>query len=115
MTQTLRSGCPIALTLDLVGDRWTLVLIRDLVNGKSRYSEFLNSPEGITTSVLADRLERMERNGLVRKKLYQERPRRFAYELTEAGANLKPVLQAMCRWANLQFPETWEPPETFMR
>ncbi len=51
-----RSGCPIATTLDMIGDRWTLVILRDMINGKSRFSEFLDSPERITTSVLAARL-----------------------------------------------------------
>jgi len=109
-----RSACPIATTLDIVGDRWTLVLLRDLLTGKRRYSEFLESPERITTSVLAERLARMEALGLVVRSAYQQRPKRYAYDLTEKGHALLPVLQAMCRWANAHVPGTWRPPESFM-
>lgn len=110
-----RSGCPIATTLDLVGDRWTLVILRDMVNGKKRYSEFLDSPEHITTNVLADRLALMEAAGLAKRRPYQERPKRFEYELTQKGRDLLPVLQAICRWANKHCPGTWTPPESFMK
>ncbi len=109
-----RSGCPIANTLDLVGDRWTLIVIRDLINGKSKYSDFLTSPERITTSVLAARLAMMEQAGLVHKTLYSKRPPRYEYRLTDKGRGLLPVAQAMCRWANTHIPGTWIPPESFM-
>ena len=65
-----------------------------MINGKSKYSEFLASPEQITTNVLADRLSKMEANGLVAKTLYQQRPKRYAYELTQAGRDLLPIAQA---------------------
>ena len=110
-----RSGCPIAATLDLVGDRWSLVIIRDMFVGKMRYGEFLASPEGITTNILADRLKRMERLGLVTRQPYQKRPVRHEYSLTPRGDSLLPVLQAICRWANRQFPDTWTPPASFMK
>ena len=110
-----RSGCPIATTLDLVGDKWTLVILRDMINGKTRYSEFLDSPERITTNVLADRLLKMEDAGLVEKSPYQQRPVRFAYALTKKGRDLHPVIQAMCRWANKHIPDTWKPPPSFMK
>ncbi|QPH52596.1 winged helix-turn-helix transcriptional regulator [Pontivivens ytuae] len=110
-----RSACPIASTLDIVGDKWTLVIVRDMLNGKSRYGELLDGPERIATTVLGDRLRRMEEAGLVRKRLYQERPKRYAYELTEMGRALHPVLQEMCRFANVHLPGTWAAPEHFMR
>ena len=109
-----RSGCPIATSLDMVGDRWTLVILRDMINGKSKYSEFLDSPERITTSILADRLSKMEDSGLIGKAPYQTRPKRYAYTLTQKGRDLHPVLQAMCRWANTYEPDTWVPPAHFM-
>lgn len=115
MDKTFRSGCPIATTLDLVGDRWTLVILRDLLNGKGKFSEFLESPEHITTSVLADRLASMEANGLVTRVAYQQRPRRDRYELTPMGEGLLPVLQQICVWANRHVPGTWIPPAAFMR
>lgn len=110
-----RSGCPIATSLDLFGDRWTLVIVRDLLNGKSRYAELASSPEAIPTNILASRLKLMEATGLVRRRRYQERPARFAYELTRRGQRLLPVLQAMCTWANDEFPRTWRAPAAFMR
>ncbi len=109
-----RSGCPIAVTLDLVGDRWTFVIMRDMVNGKTRFGEFIASPEGIPTNILASRLKRMEQAGLIAKKPYQMNPERFDYRLTAKGRGLLPVLQAMCRWANKFVPGTWVPPKSFM-
>lgn len=109
-----RSGCPIASTLDLVGDKWSLVIVRDLLNGKTRYSDFLSSPERITTNILADRLNKLEASGLVSRALYQERPKRYAYALTPKGEGLLPVLQAICRWGNAHIKDTWVPPDVFM-
>jgi DNA-binding HxlR family transcriptional regulator len=110
-----RSGCPIATSLDQIGDRWSLVVIRDLVNGKSRFNEFLESPERITTSVLADRLEALEQHGLVQRAQYKERPARYEYKLTPKGLGLLAVLQEFCRWANRYMPDTWRPPAAFMQ
>lgn len=109
-----RSGCPIATTLDLAGDRWTLVIVRDLVLGKARFGDFLTSPERITTSVLTDRLAQMEAAGLVERVAYQQRPPRFEYRLTAMGRGLLPALQEICRWANRFVPGTWTPPASFM-
>jgi DNA-binding HxlR family transcriptional regulator len=109
-----RSGCPIATTLDFVGDRWTLVILRDMLNGKRRFSEFLASPEKITTNVLTDRLALMEDAGLVKKTAYQLRPKRFEYTLTQKGEALLPLLQEMCRWANRHLPGTWTAPASFI-
>lgn len=110
-----RSDCPIATTLALIGDRWTLVIVRDMLNGKKRFAEFLDSPERITTNVLADRLNRMEQNGLISKSAYQTNPIRFEYELTDRGIALHPLLQEMCHWANTYEPQTWTPPKSFMK
>lgn len=110
-----RSGCPISSTLDLVGDRWTLVVLRDMLNGKRRFSEFLDSPEHITTNVLADRLGQMERNGLLIKATYQMRPKRYEYAPTEMARALLPVLQQMSHWANHYLTGTWTPPDSFMQ
>ena len=110
-----RSDCPISVTLELVGDRWTLVIVRDLVNGKTRYGEFLASPEGIPTNILADRLRRMREHGIVARAPYQDAPVRYEYRLTPRGEALLPVLQAICKWANAQFPDTWAPPDSFMK
>jgi DNA-binding HxlR family transcriptional regulator len=110
-----RSPCPIASSLDLLGDKWTLVLVRDLVTGKRRYGEFLDSPEGIATNILAARLKEMTDAGLIDKHPYQRNPLRHDYVLTARGRDLLPVLQAFCRWGNRHFPGSWVPPESFMK
>jgi DNA-binding HxlR family transcriptional regulator len=101
-----RSRCPISCALDLLGDRWTLLVIRDLFGGKSRYGEFATSAEGIPTNILADRLERLEASGLVTSEPYQENPRRYAYTLTPKGRDLRPVLGALGAWALRHVPRT---------
>jgi DNA-binding HxlR family transcriptional regulator len=78
-TKKLRSGCPIATTLDLLGDRWTLVIVRDMVMGKKRFGDFLKSPERIPTNILTDRLARLAEFGLLEKRSYQDNPVRFEY------------------------------------
>ena len=109
-----RSACPVSTTLDIVGDHWTLVLVRDLVTGKSKFGDFLASPERITASVLTDRLAKLERHGLVTRHPYQTRPVRYEYRLTTKGRALLPILQEMCRWANRFVPDTWTAPDSFM-
>lgn len=109
-----RSSCPIATTLDLLGDRWSMLLIRDMLIGKARFGEFLASPEGIPTNILASRLRQLEEAGLVEKRPYQTRPERFEYALTKQGEALLPVLQEVCRWANAYIEGTWRPPASFM-
>jgi DNA-binding HxlR family transcriptional regulator len=94
----LRSSCPIAGALDVVGDRWTLLVIRDLIMGKQRYGEFCASPEGIPTNILAERLARLEAAGIVTRVPYQESPPRLHYELTPKGEALKPVLATLGEW-----------------
>jgi len=101
-----RSPCPIAGTLDLVGDKWSLLVIRDMLHGKSTYGELQNSPEGIPTNILADRLKRLEDAGLIVKSAYQERPVRFAYALSEKGTALGDVLTALMRWGKSHIPGT---------
>ncbi len=109
-----RSPCPVATTLDVVGDKWSLLIARDMVNGKKRFGEFQASPEGIPSNILAARLKRMEQTGLISRVPYQDRPPRFEYKLTPRGLNLLPVLREMCRWANIEAPGTWPAPEHFM-
>ncbi len=94
-----RSTCPIAGALDLLGDRWTLLVIRDLVAGKERYGEFQASAEGVPTNLLADRLARLEAAGVITSAPYQQNPPRHAYRLTPKGEDLKPVLAALATWS----------------
>ncbi|WP_375202447.1 winged helix-turn-helix transcriptional regulator [Hyphococcus sp.] len=104
-----RSPCPLAVTLDIVGDKWSLIVIRDLFRGVSRYSDFLKSPEDMTTNILADRLKRLEEHGLISKSAYQENPVRHEYALTKKGRALGPVLREIVHWANAYYPGTIKP------
>ncbi|HOY70528.1 MAG TPA: helix-turn-helix domain-containing protein [Methylotenera sp.] len=100
-----RSTCPIANLLDIVGDKWTLLVVRDLLLlNKRRYGEFQNSPEAIPTNILADRLKRLEAAGLVKKQFYQDNPPRAEYFLTPKGADLGPILKAMGKWGKQYIP-----------
>ena len=99
-----RSTCAVASTLDIVGDRWTLLIIRDLLGGKTRYSEFLASAEKIPSNILADRLKRLEREGLIESSLYSEHPPRYEYHLTAEGRELGWAVDALATWGLRHFP-----------
>lgn len=101
-----RSPCAVACTLDLVGDKWSLLVVRDLLRGHVTYGELQDSPEGIPTNILADRLRRLEEAGLIAKSAYQQHPVRYAYELTEKGKALGDVLLAFVRWGKEHIPGT---------
>lgn len=111
MTQPPRSPCPISRTLDLIGDRWTLLIIRDMMFfNKQRFEEFLESPEGISTNILANRLKLLEELGLAQKQPYGSHSRRMNYQLTEKGESLRPVLKVMAAWGLKHIEETHIPP-----
>lgn len=101
-----RSACPVAYALDLIGDKWSLLIIRDLVFGKKTYSELLAAPEGITTNILADRLKRLTAEDIVMKILYQPHPQRYHYALTRKGKELALILRPLAKWSNRHYPET---------
>jgi len=101
-----RSDCAIACALDVVGDKWTLLIVRDLFLGRARYGEFLKAGEGIPTNVLARRLRRLEAAGLIERKLAPRPRSRYAYKLTRSGRRLGPVLEALLRWSRSQIPGT---------
>ncbi|MEX2468615.1 MAG: helix-turn-helix domain-containing protein [Pseudohongiellaceae bacterium] len=94
-----RSPCPVATTLDVVGDKWTLLIVRDLgLFGRHRNKDMQNAREGIPSNILADRLKTLQELGLVRRRRYQDRPPRYEYHLTPAGEDLLPIVRAMARW-----------------
>ena len=93
-----RSLCPVTNSLEILGDKWTLVVIRDLFLDKKTYGDFQHSPEGIPTNILADRLKRLQASGIVSRTPYQEKPVRYEYHLTEKGRALGKVLQALKEW-----------------
>ena len=101
-----RSACAIANSLDILGDKWSLLVVRDLLHGKQTYSELALSPERIPTNILADRLKRLESTGIVTSAPYQERPVRYSYTLTPKGRALGDVLLAFVRWGKQHIPGT---------
>ncbi|HKX18259.1 MAG TPA: helix-turn-helix domain-containing protein [bacterium] len=95
-----RSRCPVSLALDAIGDKWSLLILRDItLREKRRYHEFLNSEEGISTNILADRLARLERQGLISKSADPDDRRQFVYAPTQKGLDLLPVVFEMARWS----------------
>jgi DNA-binding HxlR family transcriptional regulator len=93
-----RSPCPVACALDLLGDRWTLLVVRDLFLGRARFKEFTASPEGIPTNILTDRLERLLSHGIIEQIPAEDGTKRLAYRLTEKGKSLGTVLKALRDW-----------------
>lgn len=108
-----RSGCPIASALDLVGDRWSLVILRSMVMGATSYSELLAEQERISTNILADRLRQLASAGLIVRTRARQGTNPGAYALTEKGAALIPTLQALAQWGQTYIPDRWTPPERF--
>ena len=97
--QQHRSGCPVSVSLEIFGDRWSLLIIRDLmVRGYRTFKEFQNSGEGIATNILAERLERLERAGIVSAQGDEQDARRVNYRLTEKGIDLAPVMLELLIW-----------------
>src|SRR6187549_1852428 len=99
-----RSSCPITNSLDILGDKWTLLVVRDLVLGKRRYQEFMDSSERIASNILADRLKQLEMSRIVTRQAYQQNPTRYRYVGTEKGEGLKPILRALVVWGQKHFP-----------
>jgi DNA-binding HxlR family transcriptional regulator len=98
MARSYEQICPIAQTLDIIGGRWTLLLLRELFFGKSKFSELQEGLPGVPTRVLSDRLKQLEAHGLVAREVYSQHPLRAGYRLTAQGESLKPVLGALAAW-----------------
>jgi DNA-binding HxlR family transcriptional regulator len=109
-----RSHCPVNFALEVIGDSWSLLIVRDIVFwGKNTYGEFMNSAEHIATNVLASRLAHLEDKGILVKKPHPTDKRKEVYELTEQGLDLIPVLLEMCGWSSTYDPLT-EAPKDFV-
>ena len=93
-----RSCCPLACALDLVGDKWTLLVVRDLLLGRTHFKDFVSSPEGIATNILTNRLNRLVQAGLAERYPSEEQPARDAYRLTAKGHKLRPVILSIVKW-----------------
>ena len=107
-------GCPIRFGLGLFGDRWSLLIIRDLMfKGRRFYREFLNAGEGISTNILADRLSRLEDAGIVEKSPDPSHGKRIVYSLTFKGLDLLPVMFAIMDWSE-KYDDQTEVPREFI-
>jgi DNA-binding HxlR family transcriptional regulator len=91
-------ACPVETALMMMGDRWKVLIIRNLLTGTKRFGELKKGLDGISQKVLTDHLRIMEENGLVNRKVYAEVPPKVEYSLTELGLSLKPILDAMWQW-----------------
>ncbi len=111
MKKKRRSNCPISYALDLIGDKWSLLILRDIIFfDKKHYHEFMESTEGISTNILADRLQKLECVGLIYKSQNEENLKKFIYGPTSKGLELVPTLIEMVLWSAKHDPETGAPP-----
>jgi DNA-binding HxlR family transcriptional regulator len=100
MTRSYRQkNCPVARALDIIGERWTILLLRDLfLQGPRRFQDFQESLAGVAPNTLSARLKTMEEQGLISRRVYSDHPRRLEYHLTDKGKSLGPVLKALREW-----------------
>jgi len=99
-TNKKRSDCPLSCSLDVFGDKWSLLIIRDLMFGnKCTYNDFLKSEEGIATNILASRLKGLEENGVIEKSAHPDSKAKILYRLTQKGIDLLPILMEVYIWS----------------
>lgn len=98
MTRPYGQACPVARSLDVLGDRWTLLVVRDLLRGRGKFQEFTESLPGIAPNILSDRLKQLEEGGIVTRRFYSDHPPRAEYVLTEKGRQLDVVVGALAAW-----------------
>jgi DNA-binding HxlR family transcriptional regulator len=110
-----RSDCPLSCTLDLIGDKWSLLIVRDLLFGSSRYGELLNSGEGIPTNILSQRLKHLEQAGIVERHDSAQPRSRYDYRLSEAGLKLAPAVRALAEWGRSEIAGTRPLPQQARR
>lgn len=109
-----RSECPLASALDIVGDKWSLLIVRGLFVGHQRYGDFLKDAEAISTNILADRLRLLECAGIVERLPGETIATHYRYRLSRKGADLLPALQALARWGFEHIADRWQPPDWFL-
>ena len=107
MPKNYGQACPVAKALELVGDRWTLLIARDLLPGTRRFQDLLESLPGIAPNILSDRLKLMEAHGLLARRLYSDHPPRAEYTLTDQGLELRPVVRALGIWGARHLGSSW--------
>ena len=100
-----RSTCPVSTSLDVLGDKWTLLILRDMVfAGKSTYGQFLQSAEKVATNILADRLAVLESQGILTKAVAADKKSKFTYRLTEKGVDIVPIIVELILWGAKHCP-----------
>ncbi len=105
-----RSSCPIACALDLIGDKWSLVVLRDMIFLRRRhFQELLSSNEGIASNILASRLKRLEASGMITRQRDPSEPKRVIYQVTERALDLLPVMLELMRWSMKYDPKSSAP------
>ena len=92
--------CPVEITMGLIGDKWKILIIRDLLTGTKRFGELRKSLSGISQKVLTNNLRDMEKSKLIHREVFAEVPPRVEYSLTDTGWSLKPILDSMVKWGN---------------
>jgi DNA-binding HxlR family transcriptional regulator len=102
-------NCSVARSLEVLGDRWTLLILRDAFVGVRRFDEFQRDL-GVARNVLTDRLQRLVDEGVLERRRYQERPERFEYRLTEKGIDLWPALISLMKWGDRYYAPPAGPP-----
>ena len=103
-------ACPVETTLTLIGDKWKVLILRDLMPGTKRFGELKKSVGNVSQKVLTAQLRTMEESGLVNRKVYAEVPPRVEYSLTEKGRSVVPILQSICQWAGVFYKDAGETP-----
>ncbi len=102
--EKLCSACPIARAADLIGDSWSLLIVRDLLKGSRRFSDLVTSLEGISTRTLTKKLQLLEKNGILAREQFSEKPPRVEYSLTEKGRAFKTIIADMKKYGE-KYPD----------
>lgn len=111
-----RSNCPLAFSLDIFGDKWSLLIIRDIIMmGKFSFIDFSKSAEKIATNILSSRLELLEKEGIIYKQVSPKNKSKYVYSLTKKGIDLQPVLIEMMKWGAKYNPDTPLPPKKIIK
>ncbi len=105
MTKFYKQYCPVAKSLDVIGDRWTLLIVRDLLRGKQRFKDLQSSLSGIAPNLLSDRLKKLEDAGLIVRQMFKQIPPRVEYDLTDKGRALEKVLQSLAQFGMINLME----------
>jgi len=91
-------GCPVLTTVNLIGNKWKLLILRDLFNGTKRFGELRRSVHGISQKVLTQNLRELEKDGIIERKIYAEVPPRVEYKANKLGQTIQPIIAAMWKW-----------------